>query len=186
MLVTGFGPFEDVEDNASGRVAERLRGARIAGHEVVAEVLPTIFGRATARVSELVREVSPRAVVALGVSRDPWPRLERRAASTVTSARPDVAGEVWLGRRLGSMDLENAGARETWLAAARAVAPEARWSEDCGGYVCNAVHHALLEASASGVPSLFVHIPRASDPASIDHIGRLVGALIEVMVGEGA
>jgi len=181
-LVTGFGPFEDVEVNASGRVAERLRGARVADHEVVAEVLPTAFARARSRLGVLVAEHAPRAILALGVARDPWPRLERRAVAVVTSGRADVDGEVWLGPRLGDDDV-GAAVDAAWLEAARAVAPDARWSDDCGGYVCNALNHACIEvARARDLPALFVHIPRTTDPDAIARTEELARALLAAMI----
>lgn len=181
VVVTGFGPFEDVALNASGEVARALADRVVAGFGVVAEVLETAFGAARARVGELAAAHAPRAFCALGVSRDPFVRLERRAAGAVASARADVAGEVWLGRELGGERVAQA-AFDRWLEAARAVDAEARGSEDCGGYVCNAVYQAVLAAAGDEVPALFVHIPRDLDAGAIAARVALVEAVITAMV----
>ncbi|MFO0744764.1 MAG: hypothetical protein U1F43_03700 [Myxococcota bacterium] len=186
LWVTGFGPFEDVPVNASGLVAERLHGRVVGGCAVVAEVLPTVFGVARARVAAAVRELAPRAVVALGVSRDDFVRIERRAAGAVASARADVAGEVWAGRSLGAAELVAAGGEalfyDRWVEAARAVDAQVQRSDDCGGYVCNAVYHAVLEATGARVPAVFVHLPRGHDEASLARRAAVVVALLDAML----
>lgn len=164
-LVTGFGPFEDVAINASGEIARRLDGAMIDGLAVRGVVLPTAFGVARQAITERARAPGCRAVVALGVWRGGVARLERGARGVVRSERADVEGEVWYGRVLGE-DLVSA-------------APVAAWgrelgilvSEDCGGYVCNAAYHALLETR---VDAVFMHMPRDVSARGIERAGALV------------
>jgi len=155
--VTGFGPFADVAVNASGLVATGLDGAQIEGVRVRGVALPTAFGEARATIARLVGEPGCIGAVAVGVWRGSDVRLERRAHGAVTSARPDVHGEVWDGRELGP-ELATRVPVDAW---AEAVAV---WvSEDCGGYVCNATYQALLAACAATVPArpaVFMHVPR--------------------------
>ncbi len=179
VLVTGFGPFENVCINASGVVAQRVASEREShrvdpatvgesetGHlawlrdgrarpsewRVKGLELPTAYGRARELASQAAREFGCRAVVALGVWRGHDVRVERRASGIVTSERRDARGEIWNGFSLGGDQVSRVDV------AALADAIGARVSEDCGGYVCNATYQALL--SATDKPTVFLHIPR--------------------------
>ena len=170
VLVTGFGPFENVCINASGVIASRMTGAGLRGVE-----LPTAYGRARELASQAAREFACRAVVALGVWRGHDVRVERRASGVVTSERRDARGEIWNGFAL-------AGGDQVSRVDVAAMAHEigARVSEDCGGYVCNATYQALL--SATDKPTVFLHIPRdvgARGLARTEHIVRLAVAYME-------
>jgi len=188
VLVTGFGPFEGVSDNASGKVALALAGMRwpeVAGLgvRVTAEVLPTSFERARYALEAAVEARDPHLLVLLGVAPSEHVRVELRASGAVTSARPDVDGEVWEGRELGP-------ARETswpldelvpaWAGVAARVGLGLASSNDCGGYVCNATYHAAL---GLGRPSLFVHIPQASEAAAVDAKAEVVAEIVRTLIG---
>ena len=56
-------------------------------------------------------------------------------------------------------------------------------SDDCGGYVCNAVNHAVLNACPD--TGLFVHVPADALPgtAMFSDVLRLLNALLARMVG---
>lgn len=179
VLVTGFGPFEDVVINASGEVVRGLEGREVGGLALRGVVLPTAFGEARRRAAELAGAPGCRAVLGLGVWRGGVPRLERRARGRVGSERRDVHGEVWAGRELG-VDLESERPVAAW-ASALGVA----LSEDCGGYVCNAVYHAVLATRRDG---LFVHVPRDVSAQGIARTTGIVVRVIERLIGhdEGA
>jgi pyrrolidone-carboxylate peptidase len=154
VRVTGFGPFGEVRCNASGILAERLDGAVVAGMPVRALVLATAYREARERIAGLAREPGCVALLALGVWRGAGVKLERRARGLVTSEKRDVSGEVWAGRMLGA-DRMTALPLEAWSVEGATL------SDDCGGYVCNATYHALLEASEGRRPwPLFAHVPR--------------------------
>jgi pyroglutamyl-peptidase len=176
ILVTGFGPFLDVADNASGRIAASLDGTGVDGSRVVGRVLPTSFARARDDLKRFVAECEPKVVIALGVAREDALRLERRAGAVVTSAHPDVDGASWSDRRLGPRDLATPLPLQRWVEVlARGPGPlPVRVSEDCGGYVCNATYHAALEVAPAA--SLFVHLPRVA--AEDEAIGAFVRASV--------
>ncbi|HKX45494.1 MAG TPA: pyrrolidone-carboxylate peptidase, partial [Planctomycetota bacterium] len=58
-LVTGFGPFLDVDDNPSGAVARALDGARVGPFEVVGRELPVLFDAAPRAVDAALAELAP-------------------------------------------------------------------------------------------------------------------------------
>jgi len=174
VLVTGFGPFDDVVVNASGLLARAVGEAGITGHELHVEVLPTRFASRDV-VKELVDRLRPAVVVSLGVSRDQVVNLERRASGIVTSQRPDVAGEVWCGRVLGP-ELRASGI-DRWIVDLQAIDPTVALSDEAGGYVCDAIFHAALSCD---VRAAFVHIPRDVDAvaARVPIIQALVAAML--------
>ncbi len=181
VLVTGFGPFADVRVNASGVVATSLDGAVVGGVGVRGVVLPTAFGEARATIAGLAQHEACVGAVALGVWRGNEVRLERRARGIVTSEHADVRGEVWLGRELGA-EMTTTVPIDEW---AEAVGS---WvSEDCGGYVCNAVYQALLEAIAgrsraprgAGRQAVFMHVPRDVGVRGVAATRAMVHAVVE-------
>jgi len=68
LLVTGYEPFGDHETNPSARVAERLDGETVAGHEVVGRVLPVEFDRTGEQLLGLIAEHDPDVVVSTGLA----------------------------------------------------------------------------------------------------------------------
>lgn len=157
LLITGFGPFEDVAHNASGELARALHGRPgLVGLE-----LPTAYeGSAQAIDGWLQRaEHPPAAILALGVHRGAFFRLESRCASRPPSDRLDVTGAAWgLGpRQPGETAFDLEACRE--VCAAVSEVPVRR-SDDAGGYVCDATYeHVLRRGRERGFEALFLHVP---------------------------
>jgi pyroglutamyl-peptidase len=170
-LITGFGPFLDVQDNPSARLAAAVDGAALScGARLVSVRLPVSYSRAADELLRAADRLKPLFILGIGVARGRTePFVELRA-------RPEADGTDVDGRcpdRLddldGSVDMGPFG-RE--LAAALPV----RTSEDAGIYVCNAWMRAA--ATRQTAPAAFLHIPADGiDPA------RLVAALDRVTLG---
>lgn len=178
VWVTGFGPFLDVVENASSRLGVALAKRSEMAWEARALELPTAYRRARERFVELVAGGRVDFVLALGVGRGGL-RLERVARGVVSSDDADVDGEVWAGERLGP-DRENPLPLERW-AEQLGGEPPFTVSEDCGGYVCNAMNHHVLSALPGR--ALFVHVPRdLSDSADFAAVEAQLAALIDLAV----
>jgi len=186
VLVTGFGPFRDVARNPSGELAEALALDPPAGVEVVGRVLPVSFAAAPPALEAAIERLAPRvpdAILGLGVQRGAWFRLERRARAVLDSEKPDLDGRFARELEpLGARDLECALDLERLCAAMRAAgAGEARASDQAGGYVCERVFRAALEAGARlGLPGLFLHLPPADLVSVDDQLPVLRGLLVEL------
>lgn len=159
ILLTGFGPFRDVTDNPSARLVRALHGTTIAGHSVVAEVLPVSWTRGTRLVLDLIDRLRPELVlgfgVAVGRANAAVERLgtpQREGLDVDGDAPTPVAGPAHSHPRL---DVAR-------LAEALGVGV----SDDAGRYLCNAW---LYEVSLGrDVPAAFIHIPDAGlDPAQV-------------------
>ncbi len=129
LLVTGFEPFGGTADNPSQQVAEALAGSTVAGHPVVAAVLPTTFGGALPALLEHVARLRPALVLCLGQAGGRQAVSIERVAINVVDAR--IA--------------DNAGARPVDIPVVPG-GPAAYFS----GLPIKALHAALL---AAGLPS---------------------------------
>lgn len=164
ILLTGFGPFLDVEVNPSGELARWADGRRFGERSVIGRILRVAFAGLPDELERAVTDcpAPPCALVALGVQREAWWRFERRARRPLSSVKFDVDGALASGfdahtpateRRTG-FDLERLAG-----AVVRLGLP-ARPSDDAGGYVCEWCYdHLLAHGERLGVPALFVHIP---------------------------
>jgi pyroglutamyl-peptidase len=173
ILVTGFGPFLDVQENPSGRIARRLDGARVAGHTVYGELLPVTYDEAPARTLALAARLRPALVVGLGVARGrERVMVERVGRRPTATAAPDVSG-----RRPAPPTGAPAEVRATLDVEAFAEALGADVSNDAGTYVCNAWLYAVARG-LPGVPVGFVHVPDQGMPEDqlLAGLARLVTA----------
>ena len=169
ILVTGFGPFRNVDANPSGRVALAVHG-RIAGaHEVAGMVLPVRWRVGPELAIAAARELQAEWVIGLGVATARTTVDVEAVAQRVCDPTADAAGDL----------AEEAAGPERVAATvdvpllARALG--ARISLDAGRYVCNAwlyqVARALPEAKVG-----FVHM----SPAGLDP--ELLLAALDVLV----
>jgi pyroglutamyl-peptidase len=174
ILLTGFGPFPGVSENASERFVPKLAhlaARRFSAHRVVARILPTEWERAPSRLEMLYERERPKLVLHFGVSShadgyviETIARNTRKAAEDATGALPrdDVVmrgGPETLSARLPAQDIK------LRLAAMKVPAVT---SDDAGGYLCNAIlYRSLLFAEQIEQPDAvgFLHIPQVIEPA---------------------
>ena len=177
-LVTGFGPFLDVQENPSGLVARALESDPPDGLEVRCAILPVEFEAAGPALDRALDECPrpPVWLLSLGVHRGAWFRPEGLARARLRSTRPDGAGRFAADLPpLGPRDLrprvDPARAAELLRTAG---ASDARPSNDAGGYVCERTYFANLTAAERlAIPGLFVHVP----PISAVPVGEQVRVL---------
>jgi pyroglutamyl-peptidase len=166
VLVTGFEPFGGDKVNPSEMVVRALEGRLIAGRSIATHVFPVETRSLHDRMEELLAEVRPDVIVALGqASKRPSLALERVAVNVLDFETPDNVGVMRKGDQIvrGGPD-----ARLSNLPFDKIV--EA-WHENgvpgyvsnsAGTYLCNQLLYELLGASETGAaPALvgFVHLP---------------------------
>lgn len=174
ILLTGFGPFPGVAENASERFVQKLAhlaARRFSAHRVVARILPTEWDKAPARLATLYQREQPKLVLHFGVSQRATSYVVETVAHNACMLREDAAGQLPSGEIL---DAGGPAQRTAQVPAADIVARLAAikvpavTSEDAGGYLCNAVLYKSLQlAEANGqVHGVgFFHIPREIPPA---------------------
>ena len=192
VLVTGFGPFEEVQCNPSREVAFALEADPPPGVEVRAIELPVSFADAPVALRVALEDLSrsPDALVGLGVQKKKtWFRLESRARGRYEGDRTDNSGGTAsdVGEEIGP-DFETALDLPGLARALRAAgAQDVRLSDDAGGYVCERTYHALLAAGQlTGSPAVFLHLPpiEAVDAElQAGYVRRMVASLVAQRVG---
>jgi len=165
ILVTGFAPFGGERTNPSWEVAKRLDGMETAGGTVKAQRLPVNCTRAARRMSEMIEELRPAAVLGMGQAGGrPALSIEKVAINIADGrASREVDGGV-RGRAVvdGGPDayLSRLPIADILRALKKRGIP-AGLSLSAGVYVCNSVMYAGLHAlrRRRNVPAGFVHLP---------------------------
>ena len=150
VLVTGFGPFLNVTDNPSARIARALDGAHVSDEagdiSVIGREIPVSYVRGPARTVALARRWRVHAIVGVGVARGRvGVNVERHGRLVTESASPDVDG-----RRRTDLEPEGPACLTSTIPVGDfAGALGALVSEDAGGYVCNAWLYSVLRVWGS-------------------------------------
>lgn len=166
-LVTGYGPFEQIIDNVSARVA------RESGYPF--EILEVSY----AAVDRFIDQLDPNSFdgwIAMGHDhRATRIRVESLGRNAI-GPRPDVRGEGRLNAPI------NVGGPDT-IAATAWIAPELKaessdWvvTDDAGSYLCNYVLYQALEAFPDKYIG-FLHLP----PSEVMAVDRQVQVLQQLI-----
>jgi pyroglutamyl-peptidase len=170
ILVTGFGAFPGVKDNPSAALMSALEARRDhfarLGIRVEPRILPVVYEGLAARLSALVDETKPDAILHFGVA------ARRKTISAETWARNRVNGRAADAQGARPMskiiDPEGADKRAVRIPAAQIAAKirsagiAARTSRDAGDYLCNATLYQTLGAQPH-LPAGFIHIPMPAE-----------------------
>ena len=163
-LLTGFGPFQGVDENPSGLVAEAIGADSPPGLDVRGALLPVSFRQVAPRLRELLDEEDRNPVLILGMGVYPGRtfRLESTARAVLTSKQADNDGIV--ASSLGPLAAGDRAPRIEMDLAIELLGGVARMeverSQDAGGFVCECAYHAILsEALRRDSRGLFLHLP---------------------------
>jgi len=173
ILVTAFGPYGPYRKNPTEEIVRRLLeggecGGPLPGVEGV--VLPVSREKAPAVLMERLRRGGLRAVLLLGLAPDrPVLTLERFATNLLDYPIPDEEGAQVREEPVlpgGPVAYESTLPLRAIQEALLAEGIPCGLSATAGSYLCNqmlylALHEAAV--SGSGVPTGFLHIPRAAE-----------------------
>ncbi len=175
VLLTGFEAFRDDPSgqglNPSALAAQALHEQRIAGHQVVAAVLPCVFGASVKALKALVSEHKPSMVICLGQAGGrAGISLERVAVNLDDASMPDNAGSIRLNTRVvpqGPTAYFSTLPIRPMLEALQREGLPCELSSSAGHFVCNHVFYALMHALRKNkIPSGFVHLPYLPEQAA--------------------
>jgi pyroglutamyl-peptidase len=170
VLLTGFGPFANVERNPSELIVAELGGTRIAGHEVVGRILPVSAETTPAAVRSALEETEPALAVLLGVAPGRAALAAERVAINVFDfPEPDNDGALPVDVPI---ELDGPAAYFATLPLRAIVDAWHRagipgyLSDTAGTYLCNAALYTALHATAEeALPVGLLHLP--SLPAEV-------------------
>lgn len=173
ILVSGFEPFGQDTENASGAVVQGLRGVEWdAGLEVVTSILPVTWSDSAPALLRAIETHRPNAVLALGEAGGRAAVTPERRARNVGHGRiPDNDGAPRPAAPLdqGPEFLNTRIDPALLVAAIRSVSVPAEVSDDAGAFLCNAVYRALLHET--NLPGTFIHVPAVRTQGSAT-VGR--------------
>jgi pyroglutamyl-peptidase len=177
VLITGFEAFGDDPSgqslNPSALAARALHGKRMAGHRVVASVLPCVFGQSVAALTALVQAHQPALVVCVGQAGGrAGISLERIAVNLDDAPLADNAGCMLHNTPVvahGPAAYFSTLPLQAMLAALQRSGTPCELSSSAGHFVCNHVFYALMHLLAkkkSAVRGGFVHVPYLPEQAA--------------------
>lgn len=162
IFVTGFGPFADAEDNASGHLA------RECGYRF--EILEVAY----AAVEEWIERTAadpPDVLLALGVDvRAPKMRLETVAHNRI-GPKADVRGEVWGPGPIDPLASPQLSA-SLWSPEALVETPTLEPGHDAGGYLCNFIFFRAVQRLPRAKVG-FIHVPPFEAISKEDQIAEI-------------
>jgi len=180
LLLTAFGPFGQLEVNPSELVLEQLERSGGLPGDVVTARLPTEFAASEAKLRALIEELSPEAIVLLGVAAGAGGvRLERVARNLDDSEAPDQAGDAPSRRRIaeeGPASYASTLPLEAMREALQRESIAVELSEDAGSYVCNHAFYVArheLERRGEARPCGLIHLPLTEEVAPAAGVPRL-------------
>lgn len=189
LLITGFDPFGGATVNPSWEAVERLP-ERIGNWKLCKLQIPTVFGLAAKTVLEKAQEVSPGAILCLGVAVGRSAVTPERIGINVRSARiPDNRGNqpaeepVIPGGPDGLFSTMNVSAMAS---AIEKLGLPGTVSNTAGTFVCNDTLYALLHHYRnSSVKVGFIHVPQLPQQGSpslpLEDTLRAVTAAIQLI-----
>ena len=152
ILLTGFEPFGGDVVNPSWEIARTLDGTTVAGAQVVACLLPCVFGRAPQVLQQALAQGQWALVVALGMAGSRTGlSFERIAINLDDAPIPDNAGQqpvdvaVFQG---GPAAYFSTLPVKRMVDAVRAAGIAADTSHTAGTFVCNHVFYQLMHMLA--------------------------------------
>lgn len=165
LLLTGFGPFPGVADNASAALVGQLAEAagELAGVHMASQILDVDWEAAPRQAAALIASESPDIILHFGVSRSATGILIETTAHNRCGDLPDTRGSAPPSSRIAEKAADSLAStlpvqEIVWRLRAKNL--PAQPSDDAGAYLCNAVLYTTLHACLdSKVQAGFIHLP---------------------------
>lgn len=160
VLLSGFGPFLDIQDNPSEQIVQSLTNQFSCPHVI----LPVVFEKSFEVLKEKFFEVNPDVILMFGVAANRSKiGFERIGLNWVESKKPDITLKIPRSGRIDSnqelalmtsVDLEKLFSQ---FDSHDRQALEISYS--AGAYVCNDLYFRMLNEKSIRAEKLFIHIP---------------------------
>ncbi|MGE7903410.1 pyroglutamyl-peptidase I [Peribacillus sp. NPDC094092] len=166
VLLTGFEPFGGERVNPSWEAVKQLHGEVIDDVTLVAEQIPTVFGKSIALMEHLIQQHNPDIVICVGQAGGRLHITPERVAINMDDARiPDNHGKQPIDEPIADK-----GPVAYWstIPVKRIVENmkesniPASVSHTAGTFVCNHIFYGLMDyiaRNSSCIRGGFIHIP---------------------------
>jgi len=168
ILVFGFEPFLEFDENPTQLLVHRLDARTFKGERVAGVVLPVDYERAEKRIMKAIDSVKPELAIAFGLAAGRQKIMPEKIAMNYRSAeRADNAG-----RKLARSPIDASGPDglftnlpvEGLVASLNRHGIPASLSLSAGSYVCNTAMFVIVrEARSRGFAGGLVHVPCHSE-----------------------
>ena len=164
LLITGFDPFDGGAVNPSSQAVMSLPD--VIGDYILCKLtIPTVFGKAAARVLAAAEEFQPDVILCVGLAGGRDAVTPERIAVNIRDARTaDNEGNQPVGQFVnpdGPAAYFSTVPVENMVQAIRELPLPAAVSNTAGTFVCNDVLYTLLHHfSGSSTQVGFIHVPR--------------------------
>ena len=166
VLLTGFEPFGGEKVNPSWEAVKQLHGEVIDDVTLVAEQIPTLFGKSVAVLEQLIQQHNPDVVICVGQAGGRLHITPERVAINMNDARiPDNQGNQPIDEPIADK-----GPVAYWstIPIKRIVENmkesniPSSVSHTAGTFVCNHIFYGLMDyitRTSSSIRGGFIHIP---------------------------
>lgn len=168
ILLTGFGPFPGIDDNATTALVPELAVAardHFPRHQVIGEILPVEWQRGPQLLQQLLAETNPAIALHFGVTKHASGFQIELVGRNVCGPRIDAVGEFPPAAHVveaGPETIASSFPAERIIARLERAGLACTTSESAGTYLCNALlYHSLARAQAQPMPCIagFIHLP---------------------------
>jgi pyroglutamyl-peptidase len=166
LLLTGFGPFGNHQENPSQDIVLELNGQIVGGYQIVGMILPVSYEKAGKMIVNLIESENPDAVISLGLAGDRTKVTpELVAINYMHASIPDNEGLQKLGEPIHE---SGKNAYFTTLPIQQMIDKlqqhniPSEMSTTAGSYVCNLTKYHILHhvhGNDLDIPAGFIHIP---------------------------
>jgi pyroglutamyl-peptidase len=168
VLVLGFEPFLDFDENPTELVVKDLDGKIIEGERVTGVVLPVDYDLVESKILGAIERTKPKLVIGFGLAQK-RERItpEKIAVNYRLADEPDNAGRKMGGVRIDGSEPDGIFSSlpvESLVSSLNSVGIPASVSLSAGAYLCNdAMFVIVREAARRGFSGGFVHVPCHSE-----------------------
>ncbi|XP_023219839.1 pyroglutamyl-peptidase 1-like [Centruroides sculpturatus] len=184
IIITGFGPFRDIEVNSSWIAVRELAKVGIDGVNLIIKEIPVEYETVTKIIPELWKKYKPAMVVHCGVSSSAKTLVLEQLAHNNGYESPDVTGNLPPSSccvKCGSKCLQTKidmyqvshDVNSSGLQIPAVV------SNDAGRYLCEFIYYTSLNVSPA---TAFIHVPPVDQPFSVEQLAQGIKVAISSMI----
>jgi pyroglutamyl-peptidase len=187
ILVTGFEPFDDLDDNPTGSVL-KLLPKTFKSHTIKTMLLPVVYGEAFKTVQPVIDAFKPHIILSLGYAHNRTSLSIERVAINVWDSRiSDNKNNHYQDRLIK----ENGPVAYFSTLKVRALVDglnediNTSISNSAGTYVCNDLMYQMLyyiDQNNLAIDAGFIHVPPSIDdtPLSMDTLKKAILKIIDI------
>uniref|UniRef100_A0A1B6HXA1 Pyroglutamyl-peptidase I n=1 Tax=Homalodisca liturata TaxID=320908 RepID=A0A1B6HXA1_9HEMI len=188
VIVTGFGPFQNHNINASWEAVRLLPSTGIESDLnicLVTEQIPVSYNDVGTKIPKLWNSYKPLLVVHVGVSHLARKITLEQAAQKSGYDRQDIYGQTPACNEccVGSTPLIRSGLDINQLSNtinSTSETVQTCLSDDAGRYLCEYIYYTSL--SIDKTRSIFVHVPPLDQPYSAQQLAEGLAAIVRCLV----